>query len=127
MAKNYFERYIWLIDTINRHGHISFKRISDLWEYCPLNDRRGEPLSNPNNMNHPTRGGANELEIIRHQCQVRFLAENGINSCLDLGSVGSSHMVFGFVVTYRYWHQIQSFHKKLRKKNESRRYLSTYG
>ena len=28
MAKNYFDRYIWLIDTINRHGHISFKEIS---------------------------------------------------------------------------------------------------
>ena len=52
MAKNYFERYIWLIDTINRHGHISFKRISDLWEYCPLNDRRGEPLSNRTFFNH---------------------------------------------------------------------------
>ena len=52
MAKNYFERYIWLIDTINRHGHISFKRISDLWEYCPLNDRRGEPLSNRSFFNH---------------------------------------------------------------------------
>lgn len=22
MAKNYFDRYIWLIDVINRHGHI---------------------------------------------------------------------------------------------------------
>ena len=111
MAKNYFERYIWLIDTINRHGHISFKRISDLWEYCSLNDRRGEPLSNPNNMNHPTRGGANELEIIWHQSQVRFLAENGINSYLDLISVCSRHMVFGFVVTNRYWYQIRFFRK----------------
>ena len=37
MAKNYFDRYIWLIDTINRHGHISFSDISYLWARSPLN------------------------------------------------------------------------------------------
>ena len=37
MAKNYFDRYIWLIDTINRHGHISFKEISYLWAHSPVN------------------------------------------------------------------------------------------
>lgn len=37
MAKNYFDRYIWLIDTINRHGHISFKEISYLWAHSPIN------------------------------------------------------------------------------------------
>ena len=37
MAKNYFDRYVWLIDTINRHGHISFKDISYLWAHSPVN------------------------------------------------------------------------------------------
>ena len=37
MAKNYLDRYIWLIDTINRHGHISFSDISYLWAHSPLN------------------------------------------------------------------------------------------
>lgn len=37
MAKNYFNRYVWLIDVINRHGHISFKDISYLWSRSPLN------------------------------------------------------------------------------------------
>ncbi len=37
MAKNYFDRYVWLIDTINRHGHISFKEISYLWAHSPVN------------------------------------------------------------------------------------------
>ncbi|MBR5735831.1 MAG: WYL domain-containing protein [Bacteroidales bacterium] len=37
MAKNYFDRYIWLIDTINRHGHIFFSDISYLWARSPLN------------------------------------------------------------------------------------------
>ena len=52
MAKNYFDRYIWLIGTISRHGHIPFKEISDLWETCSLNDRHGEPLSNRTFFNH---------------------------------------------------------------------------
>ena len=37
MAKSYFNRYVWLIDVINRHGHISFKDISYLWSRSPLN------------------------------------------------------------------------------------------
>ena len=38
MAINYFNRYIWLIDVINRHGHISRKDISDLWTRSTLNE-----------------------------------------------------------------------------------------
>lgn len=38
MAKNYFNRYIWLIDVINRHGHISREEISDLWSKSSLNE-----------------------------------------------------------------------------------------
>ena len=52
MAKNYFDRYVWLIDTVSRHGHIPFKHISDLWEDSSLNDRPGEPLSNRTFFNH---------------------------------------------------------------------------
>ena len=38
MAINYFNRYIWLIEVINRHGHISRKDISDLWARSQLNE-----------------------------------------------------------------------------------------
>ena len=44
MAKNYFERYIWLIDLINRHGYISRKDIDRAWAYSPLNNRGGASL-----------------------------------------------------------------------------------
>ena len=37
MAKNYFDRYVWLIDVINRHGHIPLKEISRLWSRSSLN------------------------------------------------------------------------------------------
>lgn len=43
MAKNYFNRYVWLIDTIQRHGHITRQELSELWEDSPLNDT-GEEL-----------------------------------------------------------------------------------
>ena len=51
MAKNYFNRYVWLIDTINRHGHISRKELSDLWENSPLNET-GEELYERTFHNH---------------------------------------------------------------------------
>jgi len=38
MAKNYFNRYIWLIDIVSRHGHISREEISELWSRSHLNE-----------------------------------------------------------------------------------------
>ena len=37
MAKNYFDRYVWLINLIGRHGHISFADISRAWASSSLN------------------------------------------------------------------------------------------
>lgn len=38
MAKNYFNRYVWLIDVISRYGHITKRDIDDLWSSSSLND-----------------------------------------------------------------------------------------
>ena len=38
MAKNYFNRYVWLIDVISRHGHITKSRIDNLWRISSLNE-----------------------------------------------------------------------------------------
>ena len=51
MAKNYFRRYIWLIELINRKGYISFREISDAWSRSPLNET-GAPLSERTFFNH---------------------------------------------------------------------------
>ena len=51
MAKNYFNRYVWLIDTINRHGHITREEISRLWKRSSLNDT-GEELYERTFHNH---------------------------------------------------------------------------
>ncbi len=51
MAKNYFNRYVWLIDTINRYGHISLADISRLWERSSLNDE-SSPLAERTFHNH---------------------------------------------------------------------------
>ena len=42
MAKNFFNRYVWLIDTINRHGNISFEGINRAWVYSSLNQEGGK-------------------------------------------------------------------------------------
>lgn len=52
MAKNYFDRYVWLIDTINRHGHISKKEIDGLWYRSPLNEKRDKELAERTFHNH---------------------------------------------------------------------------
>lgn len=44
MAKNYFNRYVWLIETIHRYGHITFRDISRQWERSALNED-GQPLA----------------------------------------------------------------------------------
>ncbi|MGM9739906.1 MAG: helix-turn-helix transcriptional regulator [Candidatus Cryptobacteroides sp.] len=51
MAKNFFKRYIWLIDLLSRRGYISLKEISDEWRKSPLNDTH-EPLSQRTFFNH---------------------------------------------------------------------------
>lgn len=51
MAKNYFKRYVWLIDTIRRYGHIPLSDISSKWENSSVNDER-EPLAERTFHNH---------------------------------------------------------------------------
>ena len=52
MAKNYFDRYVWLIDTINRHGHITFNEISYLWSHSPVNNNGDNYLPERTFHNH---------------------------------------------------------------------------
>lgn len=51
MAKNYFNRYVWLIDLINRHGYISFKEIQEAWSHSALN-KTGETFYERTFFNH---------------------------------------------------------------------------
>ncbi len=51
MAKNFFNRYVWLIETIRRAGHISLEGISDKWERSVLNET-GEGLPERTFHNH---------------------------------------------------------------------------
>ena len=51
MAKNFFKRYIWLVDLINRRKHVSFKEINEAWMRSPLNET-GDPLSERTFFNH---------------------------------------------------------------------------
>jgi len=42
MQQDLFKRYVWLIDTIKRHGHISRGELDRLWQRSPEGD--GKPL-----------------------------------------------------------------------------------
>ena len=51
MAKNYFNRYVWLIDTIQQYGYITFSDLSDLWQRSSINED-GSPLPERTFFNH---------------------------------------------------------------------------
>ena len=44
MAKNLFNRYIWLVDTIYRNGKLSFKEINDKWLQTDFSEGKPIPL-----------------------------------------------------------------------------------
>ena len=51
MAKNYFNRYVWLIDTIQQHGYITLSDLSKQWQRSALNED-GSPLPERTFFNH---------------------------------------------------------------------------
>lgn len=52
MAKNYFNRYVWLIDVIRRHGHLRKREINALWATSSLNDNKDDDLPERTFHNH---------------------------------------------------------------------------
>lgn len=52
MAKNYFNRYVWLIDVIRRHGHLRKREIDALWATSSLNDNKDDDLPERTFHNH---------------------------------------------------------------------------
>jgi hypothetical protein len=52
MAKNYFDRYIWLINLIDRYGYISFEEIDRAWIYNSRLNKEGGRLPERTFFNH---------------------------------------------------------------------------
>jgi hypothetical protein len=42
MAKNYFKSYIWLLETLQSHGHLTLKELQSLWMRSSVNDEYKE-------------------------------------------------------------------------------------
>ena len=42
MAKNYFKSYIWLLETLKSHGHLTLKELQSLWMRSSVNDEYKE-------------------------------------------------------------------------------------
>ena len=62
MAKNYFDRYVWLIELINRHGYIKYEDISRAWAFSPLNSAGSASIQQSE---LPPRTFYNHIEAIR--------------------------------------------------------------
>jgi predicted DNA-binding transcriptional regulator YafY len=44
MPANQFGRYVWLVDTLRRYGHLSYKEISEKWQQSGLSYGDGDTL-----------------------------------------------------------------------------------
>ncbi len=80
MAKNFFKRYIWLVDLINRRKYVSFKEISEAWRRSPLNET-GEPLSERTFFNHK--------DAIAEMFGIEILNDRSLGFYIGHSNVGS--------------------------------------
>lgn len=80
MAKNFFKRYIWLVDLINRRKYVSFKEISEAWRRSPLNET-GEPLSERTFFNHKDAiAGMFGIEILNDRSLGFYIGHSNVGS-----------------------------------------------
>ncbi len=74
MAKNYFKRYIWLIDVIGRYGHITRREINDLWSRSSINEYREKEIPERTFHNHIAPTFDFKQEIISKMDDVEVLS-----------------------------------------------------
>ena len=80
MAKNFFKRYIWLVDLINRRKYVSFKEISEAWMRSPLNET-GDPLSERTFFNHKDAiAGMFGIEILNDRSLGFYIGRSDVGS-----------------------------------------------
>lgn len=80
MAKNFFKRYIWLVDLINRRKYVSFKETSEAWMRSPLNET-GDPLSERTFFNHKDAiAGMFGIEILNDRSLGFYIGRSDVGS-----------------------------------------------
>lgn len=80
MAKNFFKRYLWLVDLINRRKYVSFKEISEAWMRSPLNET-GDPLSERTFFNHKDAiAGMFGIEILNDRSLGFYIGRSDVGS-----------------------------------------------
>lgn len=80
MAKNFFKRYIWLVNLINRRKYVSFKEINEAWMRSPLNET-GDPLSERTFFNHKDAiAGMFGIEILNDRSLGFYIGRSDVGS-----------------------------------------------
>ena len=75
MAKNYLNRYIWLIDVISRYGHITKREIDSLWSSSSLHEG--------NETHIPDRTFHNHREAIRGIFGIEIAFDRGLGYFIE--------------------------------------------
>ena len=64
MAKELFNRYVWLIDTLQRYGRLTRRKIDGLWQRSEYSD--GKPMARRTFMNY--RQAIQEMFDVNIEC-----------------------------------------------------------
>lgn len=79
-GKEFFKRYIWLVDLINRRKYVSFKEINEAWMRSPLNET-GDPLSERTFFNHKDAiAGMFGIEILNDRSLGFYIGRSDVGS-----------------------------------------------
>lgn len=100
MARDLLQRYIWLVDTIRRHGRISRRNLDELWRRSRFSS--GEPM--PRRTLYNYRQAVEELFNVEIRCDAAtyeyYLSDNGDAHSEDvtnwlLNSTATSELLAG--------------------------------
>ncbi len=81
MAKELFNRYVWLIDTLQRYGRLTRREIDGLWQRSEYSD--GKPMARRTFMNY--RQAIQEMFDVNIECDASTYALDRVAS-LELSS-----------------------------------------
>lgn len=108
MAANLFGRYVWLVDVIRRHTHLTYEEINELWQKSGLSYGDGDEL--PLRTFHNHRKAVKDIFDIYIECDTKNSYRYYIDEPERLGSNGLRNWLLD---SYATLNQIQA-DKKLK-------------
>lgn len=82
MTSDLFHRYVWLVDTLRRHGGLSYEELSKLWKKSPIN-RRSEVF--------PLRTFHNHRDVVEKMFGVHIICDRNDGNKYKIHNLNTMH------------------------------------